>query len=118
MITILILSKSNDVKVLRYETDDAREAGRMFSEDWLNGNIVWRTPASSEAPVMSQGKSAIKETHRLAYSLKETADLLGVSYATVHRLLRRGLLRSSLAIRTKLISRKEIERFLAETTSD
>lgn len=51
---------------------------------------------------------------RLAYSMQETADLLGVSYITVHRLIRRGLLRSSKALRHKLISRAEIERFLRE----
>ena len=54
---------------------------------------------------------------RLAYTMEETADLLGVSYITVHRLLKRGLLRSSNALRHKLIPRTEIERFLAETLS-
>jgi excisionase family DNA binding protein len=53
---------------------------------------------------------------RLAFSMKETAQLLGVSYLTIHRLIKRGILRSSNALRTKLISRAEIERFLATTT--
>jgi excisionase family DNA binding protein len=118
MITILILSKSDDVMVLRYETENPCEAARMFSEDWLNGRIEWRPPAPSRAPAMPAGDSTIRETHRLAFSIKETANLLGVSYATVNRLLQRGLLKSSLALRTKLISRKEIDRFLAETTAD
>ena len=47
--------------------------------------------------------------------MRETAKVLGVSYITVHRLLQRGLLRSSLATGTKLIPRKEIERFFAAT---
>jgi excisionase family DNA binding protein len=53
---------------------------------------------------------------RLAYSIDETAEILGISYATVHRLLTRGLLRSSLACRHKMIAKTEIERFLKETS--
>jgi len=49
---------------------------------------------------------------RLAYTMRETATILGVSYITVHRLLKRGLLRSSKALRHKLIPVTEIERFL------
>jgi excisionase family DNA binding protein len=52
---------------------------------------------------------------RLAYSMRETADLLGVSYITVHRLLKRGLLKSSQALRHKIIPRTEIERFLKDS---
>lgn len=118
MITILILNKSDNVKVLRYETDDTREAGRMFSQDWLNGKIEWGTPEPSKAPMMQQLHSAAPATDRLAYTLKETAKLLGVSYMTVNRLIQRRLLKSSLALRTKLIPKKEIERFLRETLSD
>jgi excisionase family DNA binding protein len=49
---------------------------------------------------------------RLAYTMEETARILGVSYITVHRLLKRGKLRSSTALRHKLIPHAEIERFL------
>jgi hypothetical protein len=52
---------------------------------------------------------------RLAYSMTETADLLGISYISCHRLLKRGLLRSSSALRIKLIPHSEIERFLKTT---
>lgn len=52
---------------------------------------------------------------RLAYTMEETAKILGVSYITVHRLLKRGLLRSSSALRHKLIPGSEIERFLKST---
>ena len=52
---------------------------------------------------------------RLAYTMKETANMLGVSYITVHRLLKRGLLRSSTALRHKLIPKAEIDRFLKST---
>ena len=52
---------------------------------------------------------------RLAFTMMETSEMLGVSYMTVHRLLKRGLLRSSTAIRHKLIPATEIERFLKST---
>jgi excisionase family DNA binding protein len=47
--------------------------------------------------------------------MQETADRLGVSYQTVYRLLKRGLLKSSTALRHKLIPATEIERFLKAT---
>ena len=49
---------------------------------------------------------------RLAYSMRETADVLGVNYQTVYRLSKRGLLKSSSHLRTKLFAVAEIERFL------
>jgi len=52
---------------------------------------------------------------RLAYTMEETAEILGVSYITVHRLLKRGLLRSSKDLRHKLIPMTEIQRFLKAT---
>ncbi len=52
---------------------------------------------------------------KLAYSMVETARILGVSYMTVHRLLKRGQLRSSTALRHKLIPLTEIQRFLHTT---
>ena len=48
---------------------------------------------------------------RVAFTMRETAQILGISYISVHRLVKRGLLRSSNALRTKIISAKEIERF-------
>ena len=53
---------------------------------------------------------------RLAYSRQETAKLLGVSPVTIDRLAKRGLLRPSRATRRPLYSKREIERFLDETT--
>jgi len=68
-----------------------------------------------EKPVAATPPAA-KKPARLAYSTKETAELLNCSTATVYRLIQRGLLRSSLASRTKMIAHSEIERFLAETS--
>jgi excisionase family DNA binding protein len=53
---------------------------------------------------------------RLAFGVRETAEILGVSEKTIRRLIQRKLLRSSVALRHKLIPKKEIERFLDETT--
>lgn len=54
---------------------------------------------------------------RLAFSVAETASILGVSEKSVRRLISRGLLRSSRALRHLLIPRKEIERFLNNTVT-
>jgi len=74
-------------------------------------------PASLEAttpiPALPEGD---RKPARMSYSVKQTAELLGVADATVYRLLKRGLLRSSSALRTKIIPKSEIERFLKETT--
>jgi hypothetical protein len=55
---------------------------------------------------------------RKAYTMAETAAILGISYISVHRLLQRGLLRSSTALRHKMIPASEIDRFLASTLND
>jgi excisionase family DNA binding protein len=52
---------------------------------------------------------------RIAFSIKETAAMLGVCDKTVRRLISRGLLRPSRALRHLLISRQEIDRFLKDT---
>lgn len=69
---------------------------------------------SENAPTMDTTEKT-PALPRLAYTMQETADILGVSYITVHRLLKRGLLKSSTALRHKLIPASEIERFLKST---
>lgn len=52
-------------------------------------------------------------TERLAYSIKEAANLLGVDYFSVYRLVQRGKLRACRALRGKLlIPRSELLRLL------
>lgn len=63
----------------------------------------------------NQNPSDAPALQRLAFSMRETAALIGVNYQTVYRLNKRGLLRSSNALRTKLFSKTEIERFLKST---
>ena len=61
------------------------------------------------------GEPQRPKTERLAYSMKEAAEALGVSYISMHRMLKRGLIRSSSAMRTKVIPKAELERFLKAT---
>jgi excisionase family DNA binding protein len=76
----------------------------------------------SQAPTSHQSSSPAfattdqKSLPRLAYTTKEAAEILGMSPGTIYKLIIRGLLKSSCATRTKIISRTEIERFLRETS--
>ena len=55
----------------------------------------------------------ISETERLAYSIQESADLLGVDYFSIYRLIQRGKLRACRALRGKLlVPRTELLRLL------
>jgi excisionase family DNA binding protein len=82
------------------------------------------TELATERPLTQNGSSfapdeldaSLPDHPRLAYSVRETAKILGVSEKTVRRLISRKLLRASRALRHLLISKKEIERFLDETT--
>lgn len=57
----------------------------------------------------------ISELPRLAFTVSETAVILGISEKSVRRLIGRGLIRPSKALRTHIITQKEIERFLNVT---
>ncbi|PAW81068.1 MAG: hypothetical protein B9S33_17395 [Pedosphaera sp. Tous-C6FEB] len=59
--------------------------------------------------------TASNQLGRLAYSLSETALVLGISETSVRRLLSRKLIRASGALRHKVIAKAEVERFLRET---
>jgi excisionase family DNA binding protein len=53
------------------------------------------------------------ETERLAYSIQESADLLGIDYFSVYRLIQCGKLRACRALRGKLlVPRSELLRLL------
>jgi len=55
----------------------------------------------------------VAEPERLAYSIQEAADLLGVDYFSVYRLIQRGKLRACRALRGKLlVPRSELLRLL------
>ena len=81
-------------------------------------NDAPETHAASLAPREFEGNSPKLPPvplPRLAYSLREAAEVLGLSYSSCFRLVQRGLLRSSNALRHKLIPAIEIERFLKDT---
>ena len=53
-------------------------------------------------------------TERLAYSIQESADMLGVNYFSIYRLIQRGKLKACRALRGKfLIPRTELLKLLA-----
>ena len=59
-----------------------------------------------------QSETAPK-AERLAYSIQETADLLGVNYFSVYRLIQRGKLKACRALRGKLlVPRSELLKLL------
>lgn len=57
------------------------------------------------------------EAPKLALTRVQAADALDVSPATLDRLVKRGLLRPSRALRRPLFAIAEIERFLRETSA-
>jgi excisionase family DNA binding protein len=57
-----------------------------------------------------------QKIERLAYSLKESAEMLGVDYFSVYRLVQRGKLKACRVLRGKfLITRSELIRLLNTT---
>jgi excisionase family DNA binding protein len=61
----------------------------------------------------SSSQAPAAEPERLAYSIREAADLLGVDYFSVYRLIQRGKLQFCRALRGKLlVPRSELLRLL------
>ena len=61
----------------------------------------------------SESNAAEPSNERIAYSIHEAADLLGVDYFSVYRLIQRGKLKACRALRGKfLIPRTELFRML------
>lgn len=66
-----------------------------------------------DKPPFPHVNSPASEPERLAYSVKESADLLGVDYFSVYRLIQRGKLKACRALRGKLlVPRSELLRLL------
>jgi DNA-directed RNA polymerase specialized sigma24 family protein len=78
---------------------------------------MWSMATKSISEVEGVNKPSKSELvlPRMAYTMRETAAILGVEYHTVHRLCARGLIHSSGGLRTKLFATTEIERFLKAT---
>jgi len=68
----------------------------------------------SANPIKSRSNCEKKtREERLAYSIPEAADMLGLDYFTVYNLVQRGKLKACRALRGKfLITRAELDRLL------
>jgi excisionase family DNA binding protein len=70
---------------------------------------------ASDPNQITKESRKIEREDRLAYSMNEAADLLGIDYLSVYRLVQRGKLKACRALRGKfLITRAELNRFLNE----
>ena len=75
--------------------------------------VLAATPTDGIDNCIVPSATNIAETERLAYSVQEAADLLGVDYFSVYRLIQRGKLRACRALRGKLlVPRSELLRLL------
>lgn len=64
--------------------------------------------------MMNEDKTS-SELPRLAYTLQETAQMLGISYISVFRLVQRGKLRTSKMLGKHLVPKGEIEKLLKDS---
>jgi excisionase family DNA binding protein len=80
------------------------------------GELPFDTFGSSMGTATSDASSPpgpADDRERLAYSIHEAANLLGVDYFSVYRLIQRGKLRACRALRGKLlVPRAELLRLL------
>lgn len=72
-------------------------------------------PAELNTMNTTEDHSILGSNARLAFSIRETALMLGICDKSVRRLILRGVIRPCRALRHILIPKDEIERFLRET---
>lgn len=85
----------------------------QFAERSDEANMAAAGGASLPSPTNTPNQTEPAQTQRLAYSLQEAADLLGVNYFSVYRLVQRGKLKVCRALRGKfLVPRTELLRLL------
>jgi excisionase family DNA binding protein len=79
-------------------------------------HVAARTP---KYPDGSRRRKQLRDPHptALAYSVDEAARVLGVSRRTVYELIAEGRLHSAKLYARRLVTRAELERFLAELAS-
>lgn len=79
------------------------------------GNAQLRAPRPE---TIKMPLDTIDPSKRIFLSVEEVAQLFGLSKKTVYRLLDRGLLRSSNAVRHKMILRASVDEFVAKTVNN
>jgi excisionase family DNA binding protein len=77
-------------------------------------------PQTSKYSDGSSRRKQLRDPHptALAYSVDEASRVLGVSRRTVYELIAEGRIRSAKLYARRLITRAELERFLAELASE
>jgi len=81
-----------------------------------NAKLIKQTKLFMDASEPNQITEELRKkarVERLAYSIPEAADMLGLDYFSVYRLVQRGKLKACRALRGKfLITRAELDRLL------
>jgi len=86
---------------------EQRNAALGLKSPRMTGN---HEPPNVAPPPVPQ---TLTQTDRLAYSVEETAELLGVHYFSVYRMIQRGNLRACRVLRGKLlVPRSELLKLL------
>jgi len=79
-------------------------------QDGEDSHVAAVAPSPTEAPRLAEHAA---QAGRLAYSVQEAADLLGINYFSVYRLVQRGKLKACRALRGKLlVPRSELLKLL------
>lgn len=80
-----------------------------ISRSSMRASALPPMPTPALVPVAAPTK---KLPDKLSFNLKELSVALGISKVSIYRLEARGLLKSLPYLRTKIYTRKEVERFL------
>jgi excisionase family DNA binding protein len=104
------LNKNVTIKIVGELIIQKNDLKEIFPQSEIS-----RVEPAPEIPKLNQILTESK-LPRLAFTVKETAEMLVVSHLTIYRLIKRGLLKRSLASRKIIISKIEIERFLKDTS--
>jgi excisionase family DNA binding protein len=62
--------------------------------------------------------TSLNGSARVFYTVAEVSEMFGISRKSVYRLLERGLLQSSRALRHKMITKRSVELFIANSQKE
>lgn len=93
---------------------ESRKSGSADFE-WLRLGENWfLDPRQTTKSMQKTGVSPVHDLPRLLFSVRETAHMIGgISEKSVYRLIQRGLLKCSPALRHKMITADSIKAFVA-----